>query len=50
MYRTNLTCPAPLMLDTLEWLRARYGTMSNYLLQCGLSALDQNTLRERLTE
>jgi protein-tyrosine phosphatase len=49
-YRANLVCPAPLMLETLETMRARYGSVADYLLDYGFSAAEQDELRERLTE
>ena len=50
VYRANLVCPVPLMLETLGWLCAEYGSVTDYLLECGLSAAEQYALRERLTE
>lgn len=47
-YRQNLVCPAPLMLETLDWLNERYGSVPSYLLESGLQASELQALRERL--
>ena len=49
-YQERLVGPPPLMLDTLGWLRERYGGVDDYLLQHGLAERDLATLRERLLE
>jgi protein-tyrosine phosphatase len=49
-YQQSLGCPPALMLETLDWLRIRYGSVEAYLLQQGLREAELATLRRALTE
>lgn len=49
-YREHLVCPAEFMLETLEYLRDRYGSAEQYLLGAGVPAEALASLRQRLVQ